>query len=188
MFQLSFKIDTLKFDESGYSKTVKKFAEVALRNAARRFIREAIQSVPVQTGMARGSYLNVGRLLRVAIKINPTVFGAKYHGQPKTPELGASLSEFGFRNQGDLYIFEFGTDVEHYNINEFFGGHSPSAPWFSFDKGRKAAEKYLLQDLPNRFPHIKDYLIVTTVTGGPNGVSRTSHRLKSGQVALLEDI
>lgn len=46
---------------------IKQAIEVQSRIAARAFVRAAVPRVPIQSGMARGSFLNLGRALNVAI-------------------------------------------------------------------------------------------------------------------------
>ncbi len=107
------KADILKIDDKA-NKKLDSFLLKEYRQAARAFVREAVQHIPVDTGMARGTFLHLGRLLKVAVKINPKrnrdilsrgrVYSIDYERTPpkywhrpargefKTPELGAELA------------------------------------------------------------------------------------------------
>lgn len=110
----SFKADILKIDSKRSAKIINEFLLKEYRVAAAAFVREAIKHIPVDTGMAAGSFLHIGRLLRVAINITPkktrevTIRGRNYtinygkrfpyyyhspaYRKPKTPELGSQLT------------------------------------------------------------------------------------------------
>lgn len=163
-------VQTLQFDSSGYTKAMKKALEVQFRHAARAFLRAAIPRVPVQTGMARGSFLNIGRLLNVAVPIQPTLFNQFYYpGRlPKTPATGAALStpaENVITWKSNQIRFEFQTKVWHYTLEDYFGVRSPSAPWQSFMLGRIAFMEEM-RALKDRLPKIKSYMTRTTISFG----------------------
>lgn len=62
---VSFRIG--KFDKKKYSAAVLRVLEGELRLAVAAFIRAAMSHVPVQTGMARGSFLNVAKYIRTQL-------------------------------------------------------------------------------------------------------------------------
>lgn len=178
MFKMTFGAQILAFNVEAYTKTLKKSIRVSMNKAARAFIRAAIVNVPIQSGMSRGTFLNLGKLLRVAIPIPGTVGGLRYYGpnargQIKSPALGASLSSDAteiFRQDGTAFHFHYGNDVIHYNVNDFFG-HIPSAPWLSYERGAEAFEVELKRRLTISIPKLKSFVIVTKVTSS-EGVTR----------------
>lgn len=161
-------IDVLKFDSKGYSAALKKAIEVQFRQAARAFIRAAVPLIPVDTGMARGSFLNIGRFLKVAVPINPLRRGQRYYpgGLPKTPQAGANLStpitEI-FTWDGDKLAFTFQSKVLHLTLEDHIGVRSPTAPWKAFDAGRDAFMSTLHG---MKLPKVKSYVVKTTITFG----------------------
>ena len=177
-------------------KTIEKVGELQLRSAARAFVKAAIVKVPVDTGMARGSFLNIGRFLKIAIPIpkrrtrhkdgSPILY---YHrpgskGIPKTPEAGANLSVYSFKKLGPGKMnFEFQSKVLHYVLEDRIGIHSQR--WGSFEAGRNAFIKEL-RNLKKRLPRVEAFLLKTTISFGrgsgvtrvgPKPVDRTSERI-----------
>lgn len=168
-----FKItyDVIKIDNEAYRRAVTNYILNKMYDAARAFVRAAIPKVPVDTGMARGTFLNVGRLLNVTIPINIKSVGKLYNNRgqilPKQPESGAALAikaDRALRFQGDTFIFEFNQDVFHYNLNEFFGGHAPTAPWRSYVVGQEAYNRSFASNFIKEFPQIQDYITKETVS------------------------
>jgi len=62
-------VTILGLDVENMTKATNEAVLTRSRVASRAFLRAAIPLVPVQTGMARGSFLNLGRLLKVAVPI-----------------------------------------------------------------------------------------------------------------------
>lgn len=166
------KLSFLKFDSKNYRKDVLKLIEKQFIKGARAFVRAAVPLVPVQTGMARGSFLNIGRLINLIIPINPTKFNKKYYhrpgysGEDKTPELGASYST----PERDIITvtktrleFHFQTKVFHYLLHDEFD-YQTSA-WHSFTTGQKAFLD-VMSDLINVLPQPKAYVTKTEVSFG----------------------
>ena len=169
-------VKTLGFDANGYTVAMKKQLEIAYRKAAAEFLRAAIPLVPVDTGMARGSFLNIGRFLRVAVPISPKPRktaklyyhrGAFSPGERMNPELGASYStkvEDLFKWKANKLSFQFNTRVYHYNLLDAIGVRGQE-PWNSFSEGQKAFIESL-SGLSKRLPKITDFIILTNVTFG----------------------
>lgn len=173
MAEQAFKItyDVLTIDNDAFRRAVTNYILHKMFDAARAFVRAAIPKVPVDTGMARGTFLNVGKLLDITIPINPKSFGKIYsYGGlrlPKQKESGAALAisaDRAIRLEGNTFIFEFAQDVFHYNLNEFFGGHAPTAPWGSYKAGQIAFEETFTKDFIKDFPQVKDYISKKTVS------------------------
>lgn len=175
------EIDTLKFKRTEYTAAVKKHIDRQFRNAARAFLRAAIPRVPVDTGMAVGSFLNIGRMLNVAVPIRGVNTRKKRYyysparGQLKTPALGAKLSSMSLITESeDKLKFELKSGVFHYNLLDFIGVFHKSGAnmgaWGSFEAGQRAFME-VMSDLGNRyrFPQLKDYIVKTRTTVTTSG-------------------
>ncbi len=165
-----YKVDILKFKHTKYTKNVKRITEIQFRQAARAFLRAAIPLVPVQTGMARGSFLNIAKFLNVQLVINPTKFGQKYYagGTPiaKTKQTGASLTTFSIpgRKSKKKLEFRFNSKVFHYGLEDTLGVRSPSSPWNSMKIGMIAFNE-VMSKLTKRsdYPKVADFISTTTI-------------------------
>jgi hypothetical protein len=83
--------------------------------------------VPLWSGMARASLLEVSQLVNSQIVISPLK-------APSRVQEGAQLGTATQTIRSNLYQIEITTDVEHWNIQEYHKvkrGGSPSAPWQS---------------------------------------------------------
>ena len=170
---VKFKIRTLEFKHAKYSKSVKRIIAIQFRESARAFLRAAIPLVPVETGMARGSFLNIAKFLRVSLVINPTKTKQMYYGaggggplMQKNKESGASLSTFSIPGKSGKkkLEFKFNSAVWHYQLEDRIGVRSPSAPWNSIAIGMVAFNQKMsgLLTRPD-FPKIKDFITTTEV-------------------------
>lgn len=165
----------LSFDAEKFKASLQKSVEVNIRQAARAFIRAAIQHVPIQTGMAVGSYLNIGQFLRVAVPIGPGPHGSQmsyrhsdgtFYPYMKGPDLGATFGikpEDAFVEEAGRYTFKFESKVYHYILNEF---GFKWGPWNSLVAGRQAAAEYAKTNFMKNMPKLKKFLIKTTITNG----------------------
>lgn len=168
----SLEAQAIDFDLNSLSRTASDRLEAHARQAAREFLRAIIKShaVPIDTGMAMGSFLNLGRFLNVAVPQGPGPHrgqrtyvhsdGTRYPNQ-KGPELGAQFAtkpEDAFIFTPTSVTFQFETDVYHYILNEFglvFG------PWNSFEIGREAALAYSKANFVKQMPKLLDFVIMT---------------------------
>lgn len=176
-------------DAEAMKKAVREAIEIRSREAARAFVRAAMPRVPVQTGMARGSFLNIGRALKVAIPIKPNPYRKrvrkngstymqkiKWYYPPdksgrmsKTPESGAKLSSdvpfFAWQNSGK-YVFNFQSAVNHFNLNDHY--HIASGPWHALEAGKDAYIAEMAK-IRNTLPKISAFMLETNITHGPLG-------------------
>lgn len=145
-------LELIAFDEKKFRQSVDRELQVQLRQAARAWLRAVIPSVPVYTGMARGTLQPLGRALRVAIPISPVAVR-----KGKNAAAGSAQSQFEFTSSGGLYTFSWSNDVLHYNINEYnnMSGVIPlknPTPWRSLAKGKAAFDSYCANILPGKMP------------------------------------
>ncbi len=95
--------------------------------------------VPVWSGMARGSLLELKELINGTLIITPRA-GIKSR-IPEGRSLGQATPTYG----PTKYIIEVATQVPHYALQEFVNvGISKSAPWLSFQSGFIAARASLI--------------------------------------------
>lgn len=173
-------VDILELDAAAYSAAVRAAIELEFRQAARAFIRAALPLVPTDSGMARGSFLNVGQALRVAVPIQPTRTGLRYYPPgggpsiPKTPESGAALStppDQIISNVNGRVTFQFNTRVFHYTLEDVIGVRS--GPWNSFAAGQRAFVERM-RNLRRRLPHVGAYTTRTSITFGRGAPVRSA--------------
>lgn len=193
MPQINSTFQILSFDAKGYGRAVKRNIEAAFKDCIRKFVMVAAPRVPVQTGMARGSFLNIGRLVNYIVPISPqprrNKNGTKkdkvyYHPDgrrfPKTPRSGALLStpmnDIMFW-KGTKLVFNFRSDVFHLTLQDFFHVKSPTSPWRSFQEGQVA---FVNAFKANRgmFPNLGEYITVSTVSAGRGSGLRSSGRVR----------
>ena len=144
--------------------------EEVVRDAAKAFVQAAVSYdlIPVDTGMSKGAYLNLGALLGISVPINPKTHKRPmiynpYKGarkMPKTPQSGAALSDYVFSRTDTEVKFMFSTEVYQYVLNDFAGGVNPNpdAPWGSFQAGHDAFMEYFNEHIGASLPSINFFL------------------------------
>lgn len=162
---IKFSITKVAFKKAEFTKTLDEACATQVRQAARAFLRAAVEKVPNYTGMARGSLQPLGRLLNVAVDAQFTS-RAKKHGHKSRISQGNALGQnaFNFVNTKGSHTFEFSIPDFHYAINEFFNVQATwgipltyPTPWDSMGAGLDAFNQYLKDNLSKRIPKIKDY-------------------------------
>src|SRR5205809_7342881 len=115
VFKITYDVLTIKDDE--YRRAVTNYILGRMYEAARAFVRAAIPKIPVDSGMARGTFLNIGKLLNLTIPINSISSGKLYYRGaerlPKQPETGAALAistDRALRYYAKKFIFELQQD------------------------------------------------------------------------------
>lgn len=163
----------VEFDAKGYMVETRHALQESFYRAGQAFVETAAPNVPVDTGMARGSFLNLSQLLErkgyaPSTDIPTTVQRTTLSGRalkythsdgrpfPKGPGSAKKLSTLGsqaFKFVRGQFTFEYATEVVHFNI------HDPNN-WMSFKKGLVAFEQVLRETKP---PQIKDYITITDI-------------------------
>lgn len=172
---INISFDVLKVDEKIAKARFEKAIKTQINNAARAFVRAAAVRIPVDTGMAKGSLLHLGRLLRVAVDISPKPGSKKYQypprkGYKKSPELGEELTTSEIVNKGNLrYEFHFHTRIFHLLLNDMFGSPYSGAPWRAIEAGRIAFRNHMLNVAPNRMPGPLDFMLKSRHSIGRGG-------------------
>ena len=177
-----------KFNKGEMTKTIKNQIRQNILMASKDLIEVAAPLTPVDTGMARGSFLNLQALLGATghspdVDIPTTPQRKRKNGRalkyyhydenrslvgiyPKTPESARSLStprEKILTEVEGQWKFTYETRVTHFNIND--------RSWQAFELGRHAMlEK--MTSIQKKLPRIKSFILGSTLSGGrQNGYS-----------------
>jgi hypothetical protein len=186
MISLDIDFTVFKVDQKRFKKTLDKNVKTQMRQAVREFLRAAVPRIPVDTGMARGAFLHLGRLLNVAVPITPRSKNKLYYhdpayGKPKTQRLGENLTyingkpSLGIRfdtiitRKGNTYLFSIESDIFHLILNDVFGSQT-TGPWKGFQHGRAAFVKYLEDNKTKVFGELSNYLLKSNI-----GVTETKY-------------
>lgn len=158
-----------------YSRAVQTQMKTEFRNCVRAFVLTAAPAVPVQSGMARGSYLNLARAVGVNLVITPRPIMGK-NGKPKkghgyyihkgrrykkTPEMGTRFTRQNVSSARMKNTMSFSTDISYYTLQEFTAANSPTSPWESFEKGRDAFFDCMQRI---KIPDLKKYIVKTRIS------------------------
>ena len=145
--RLTIKTAKINFDKKQVTKHSEDAIDAAVRDATREFYRAAFTSVPVRTGMARGSLIPLGRFIRnVPTTISPTqdpvVPYAPRAWYPAGKSLQAGISAgagaYRFNKQGLKFTFEYNIKVLHWLTND------TARQWNALENGREAFRVRLL--------------------------------------------
>lgn len=191
MGRINLTVDILKFDSGRYTKALGASIGLQMKRAALAFVRAALLRMDghVDTGMAAGSYLHLGRYLRNLgvgeAGVEPFIAsqrkrgpGKYYHppgraGKP-IPKDQNTAGDFGlvpkpvtmFKFDGrHRQVFTFYSNVFHYKLHEF-GFEGPA--WESFEAGR-AAYMAEMKNLKTLIPPVKEFMVKSTVSIGRGG-------------------
>jgi len=189
-------LHTFEFKRKEFSAAFDTAIQLEMRNAARAWYRAAVAQVPVRTGFAAGTLLNLTTAIGLSAATNRGAFLKReekrrgkarlikprlrefYHHESgsttlKTPEAARRFSTPPakvFTNFGGKYLFHYGVSVIYYSINELQANSKiRNTPWKSFQIGEEAFNKYLVEVGLKRLPAIDKYISSTRVTVGRNG-------------------
>ena len=185
--KVTFVATGFQFKRAEFSEAFKTAIQLELRNGAKEFVKAALIRVPVRTGFARGTLLNLGDAIGYSGASNKGSFTKKlvkkrlgvknvsanglleyYNGVPKTPENARQFStpiNKVFTNNGKTFSFNYEQTVLYYEINDVSSNrYTPSAPWRSFEFGSAAFIDYLERVGLQRLPAITEYIIKKRIT------------------------
>ncbi len=123
-----------KLDLQSYKSKLQDHLWEELKLAANAWLTGTGGRVPVWSGMARGSLLELNELVDGSLIISPLKVPSRISAGRS---LGTAISE----SSPTLAQITITTNVEHYNLQEHrkaARGGSPSAPWKSFEAGAEA--------------------------------------------------
>lgn len=117
-----------KLDLSAFQRRLEAHLKSELQRVTKTWLHAVTGRVPVWSGMARGSLLNVAEEVGSHIDIMPVVKSRTHLGQP----MGMVKSIYGPTN----FTIEISSRVPHYVLQEYENVDvSKSAPWRSFAAG-----------------------------------------------------
>lgn len=173
--KVTFVATGFEFKRAEFSDAFKKAIQLELRNGAKEFVKAALPRVPVRTGFARGTLLNLAdaigynaasnkegfnrKLMSKRLKVKNVSVNGKleyYEGVPKTPENARQFStqiNKVFTNNGRTFSFNYENTVLYYEIND------ERYQWRSFIFGSEAFISYLERVGLQRLPAITEYII-----------------------------
>lgn len=158
MLRFSKSLPHLTFNEKEFNRA----ADIALRRitrqGARAWLTELLSiGIPVDTGMAKGALLPIGRYLSVAVTINPQrqPYFHKLEGAIASPPTGALKSTFSFTDDSTnlSYGFEWTTDIIHFWTSTHYRGSFTPGDISVFQAG-VAWDNYVIEALANDFPNM----------------------------------
>lgn len=173
--KVNISIAGFEFKRAEFSDAFKKAIALEMRNAAKKFVEAALPRVPVRTGFARGTLLNLSDAVGYAGASNKAAFIKKldkrrmkvvnvsvnglveyYERVPKTPENARQFSTpmtRVFTNNGKSWSFNYENTVLYYELND------AKLNWRSYEFGSAAFIDYLERTGLQRIPAITEYLI-----------------------------
>lgn len=178
------KVTFLGFDKKSFDRDVREAAYKTLLLAASYFLEAAAPEIPVDTGMARGSFLNLAQFLRgkgvnVNVNIPKTAqrllrsarkdgtrkiyyyhtTGERMWKEPKTgQELSTKPGQI-IKRTNNVLKFQYESRVKHLNLNE--------SKWETFERGSSAFQNFLYFQQINPI----DYVVNTSFTLGKEAPS-----------------
>ena len=133
--KVSGSIALIEVDLSLFKKHFKEDMSKNVLDATKVWLREAEGKVPVLTGMAKGSLLDVAAVSDTHLVISPR---GKRNRISKGRALGTATPKYGPK----IYRMTIKSRVEHYVLLEDEAGGSKTSPWKSFDAGIMAVENF----------------------------------------------
>lgn len=142
----------LEINVDRFNKTMEEEVNIQLRQAVRAWLTVLVEegAIPVWTGTAKGVFIPLGKLLRVAVPIRPIKSKPGFG-----PEVGAKRSSFAFNRVGNKYTFEFLHDVGYLAANEEANLRPPiklrhPGPYNAFKRAGEAYDKYVDENFEKR--------------------------------------
>lgn len=175
-------------DVPNLKKAIKQAIEVQSRLAARAFIRASVPRVPIQSGMARGSFLNLGRALNVAIPIPLPYSGDVAYVEVARKRKGIRPHLY---KDGDTYK-KYIRWYYHPNGKRYRKNSDSGAKLSSVAAGAKAEDLFTWKDngtLVFNFQSAVNHFNLNDFLGGtPNVASSPWHAFEAGKDAYIEEI
>ena len=195
-------VTKLQIDQKRYTRELKGHTKKAMVTALRVFADAAAPHVPIDTGMARGSFLNLQSFLKrygqkISVAIPSTIQNYASNGKPKKyyhtvgikANKGSRVFPKGpqtskqFFSTGPSEILSENDDgvsvnyeirVRHFNVNEH--------KWAAYAYGRIAMMRYFKTAVRKDIPKVTDAVFTTELTvgrQGPAGMSSYYGRQRS---------
>lgn len=157
MYRTLIRIKYPKLNPKKYDSHMNKLFLEAMQAAAKAFVEEAAPRVPVDTGMARGTFLNVSRALRIPFRVNRRKrtrvkwYGDIGYGDFKGPLIGTKYSSYKIPTKTKPFEFRIQSQLLYFMIESIYGRVSPTAPWHPFKHGKEAFREVFYREFKKRF-------------------------------------
>jgi len=128
----------LKLDQVLFANQLKSHLRDLIEEGARVWLTAVLGRVPLWSGMARGSLLELSRLVNGTIILTPLRAKSRI---PQGEVLGTATPNY----DNTKVEIEIETNVPHYNLQEYTKpakGGSPTAPWHSVEAGKIAFNEF----------------------------------------------
>lgn len=196
-----------EFKRQEFSKTFTEALKLEIRNAAREFVKTALEKIPIRTGFARGGLLNLEAAIGISASSHPTAFIKAFNKRARSLKFAGPRAQEYYKSAGgrqvlktpqnaraystpmnkiftvinNVYYFNYNITISYFTLNDFFA-HSrvPSAPWKSFTLGRISFLAYLRTKGIKKLPAIKSYILQTEV--------RVERSIRRGSPKVTEKI
>lgn len=144
------RVDFSKFtvDVGKFKKDLNKAVADSMVEGGKDFLKAAVAKVPVLSGESQTSFMPLSRLVQSSVQLPSVPRRAK-------PRSGDSQ---GFAEIAEIpgkMTLTIKTSVIQFLVNEFTGGHAPSAPWKSFAAGSAAFLRTFKRLMPEKLAEIK---------------------------------
>lgn len=124
-----------KIDVDKYQQQLQEAMIDALHEGAKIWLQAVVGKVPLWSGMARASLLELSELVSGQIVFSPLKAKSRI---PAGRSLGTAEQDI----EQDRVTITITTDVPHYTEQEYRSGVSPTAPWHSLMAGAIAFKSY----------------------------------------------
>ncbi len=153
MFKIKGKIITLHLDIRNFKRQFDEDMTRNIKNTVKAWLLATSGKVPVWSGMALGSLMEVSETVGGGLLITPR------SGIKSRISLGKSMGSLDAVYGPNEYSMIIKSNVPHYVLQEDVNvGVSPTAPWGSFEAGMSAA-KLAAKKITIRAPEIKEKVI-----------------------------
>ncbi len=120
-----------RIEITAYQRQLQEAMVDALHEGANAWLRAVVGKVPLWSGMARASLLELRELINGVIVFSPLKAKSRV---PKGRALGTATQSI----ENDRVTITIETNVPHYTAQEVSSGISPTAPWRSLQAGAAA--------------------------------------------------
>lgn len=197
--EFKFRAAYLRFDGKAFTQKLEAALKKLSKAAAVEFVNAAAPKVPILTGFARGTFLNILKAAGVAQSKLPDFsvlqnserllkksLSRPTHKFTKRKKLGIidksflNSASFATAPENILSIdvsqgvvkFTFATTIDYFQINDVFRNiRTPSSPWQSFEAGRAAYLNYMRTNAVAAMPNPGEFITTSRVRSGTVGQS-----------------
>jgi hypothetical protein len=159
MLKITGYISVPTLDVEKFKKDLDAHVTSLMHKAAREFVETAVKNIPVDTGMAVGAMIPLGRFVGATTQVAPKRPYRLETDYVRTHELGQVKSMFAFKSVNFIYEFVWRSWVFHHWLNEQFSIKTvSSSPWHSIPLGLASALSYIRENFHEVLPNVSTSL------------------------------